>query len=84
MTCLKSNIPASEYLPSWLTLLQPLERQALLALLDRYLFGFYVGPANAHAAIRPDAADIEYASWLPDPGTLEVASWETNSRSAVR
>lgn len=83
MTCLKSNFPASEFLPSWLTLLQPLERQALLALLDRYLFGVDVGPAIAHAASRPDAADIEYASWLPDPAALEVASWASNIRNTV-
>ncbi len=81
MTCLKSNIPASEFLPSWFTLLQPLERQTLL---DRYLFDVYVGPATAHVASRPDAADIEYPSWLPDPGALEVASWAPNIRSAAR
>lgn len=84
MNSLKSNVAVSEFLPSWLTLLQPPERQALLALSDRYLFGAHVGPTTAHAVCHPDAADIEYASWLPDPGALEVASWTPYIRRAVR
>lgn len=94
MTCLKINLPASETLPSLLTLPHPLKGQALLehdhviisrlAFLSRYLFGAYVSPATEHAVSGPDAADIEYASWLPDPGALEIASWASNIRSAAR
>lgn len=97
MTCLKINAPASETLPSLLTLLtlpHPLKGQALLehdhviisklAFLSRHLFGAYISAATEHAVIGPDAADIEYASWLPDPGALEVASWASNIRSAAR
>ena len=94
MTCLKIYILASETLPLLRTLPHLLKRAALLendhvfisklALLDRYLFGAYGSLATEHAVIRPDVADIEYASWLPDPGALEVTSWATNMRSTVR
>ena len=72
-------------MPSPLNLLHLLDGQAMhenervfiskLALLSSYLFGVYVSTATAHAVSSPGAADIEYASWLPDPGALEVASW---------
>jgi hypothetical protein len=94
MDCLKIYLLASETLPLLRTLPQLLKGAALLendhecirelALLDRYLFAAYGSPATERAAIRPDVADIEYASWLPDPGALEVASWATNMRSTVR
>ena len=92
MTVLNINLPAPKTLPSWLSLPHPVQGQALLeldhvfisklALLDRYLFGAaYASPAAVHCL---DAADIEYASWLPDPGALEMASWATHMRSAQR
>jgi len=41
-------------------------------------------PLQERAVSRPDAADIEYTSWFPDPGALEIASWASSIRSAVR
>ena len=88
MTCLKLTLPMSATVPAPLTLPRPLTAQALrelehavavaLALLGRDLFGSAVGTARAHAA------DIEYASWLPDPGALEVDSWAAHMRAAAR
>lgn len=37
-----------------------------------------------HAVDRSDAADIEYASWMPDPGAIELASWAAHIRHPAR
>jgi len=73
---------------------QPVTAQALLefehavtgalAMLGRDLFGTGGGSAPAPAVRRSDAADIEYASWMPDPGAIEIASWAANMRASVR
>jgi hypothetical protein len=73
MTCLKSTPPASDNAASV---------QALLALL-RTLTPQTL-PATRHAAIGPDAADIEYESWMSGPGALEFDSWAPHLRHSVR
>jgi hypothetical protein len=79
MTCLKSTLPASGTAPAVLMLTLPVTTQALLEL------GLaFAGTAPAHAAHQPDAADIEYASWMSDPGAIEVASWGAHMRSPGR
>jgi hypothetical protein len=71
MTCLKLTPPTSATtVPALLTLLRTLTAQPL--------------PERDLEASRPDAADIEYASWLPDPGALEFDSWAVYLRHAVR
>lgn len=94
MTCLKSTLSASGTVPALRTLPQPLTAQALLeiehavigalSILGRELFGVGVGMAPEPSASRPDAAEIEYASWMPDLGAIEVASWAAHLRTAVR
>lgn len=75
MTRLKINLPALEKLTSLRTLSQPLQAQGLLdqehsligkfVLLGRNLFSYYAGLYTEHAMGGPDAAEIEYASWMP-------------------
>ncbi len=94
MTCLKLTHPASGTVFAVLTLPQPLTVQSLLelehavagtlAMLGRDLAGADDGTAREPAASRGDAAEIEYASWMPDPGAIEVASWAANMRASVR
>jgi hypothetical protein len=94
MTCLKFTLPASGTVPALLTLPQPLTAQTLLelehevigtlAMLGRELFGAGVATIPGHAVSRPDAAAIEYASWMPDPGAIELASWAAHMRTSVR
>lgn len=92
MTCLQITLPVPGNGPAVLTLPQPLTAQALLALehavagsldlLRRDLFGAGLGTASAMR--RPDAAELEYASWMPDPGAIEVASWGAHMRTGIR
>ena len=79
MTCLKTTLSASGTAPAVLMLTLPLTAQALLELGQAF-----AGTASAHSVHRPDAADIEYASWMPDPGAIEVASWGAHLRSPGR
>jgi hypothetical protein len=76
MTCLRSTPTASDNAASADSV------QALLALL-RTLTSQAL-PAPPHAAIRPDAADIEYESWMSGPGALEFDSWAPYLRHSVR
>jgi hypothetical protein len=96
MTCLKSTRLASGTVCARPTpnLAQPLtartfveiERTVISALeiLGRELFGVGIGMAREPAVSEAEAAELEYASWMPDPGAIEVASWTPHLRSAVR
>ena len=94
MTCLRLTHPASGTVFAVLTLPQPLTAQSLLelehavagtlAMLSRDLTGAGDGAPPEPAASRLDAAEIEYASWMPDPGAIEVASWAAVMQAAVR
>ena len=85
MTCLKLTIPVPGTGPAVLTLPQPLTPQALLELesavagtlgsLRRDLLGDGFVAAPWRTLPRPDAAEVEYASWMPDAGAIEFASW---------
>ena len=91
MTCLQLTLSASSPVPALLTLPQPLTPQALLDLeravshtldmLRRDLLS--AGAAPGQAAQRPEAAEIEYASWMPDRGAIEVASWAQHLRASL-
>jgi hypothetical protein len=93
MTSLQLTLPVTGVAPAILTLPQPLTSQALgelaqavtetLGMLRRDLRGAE-GTTFAPAARRCDDADIEYASWLPDPGAIEVASWTAQLQSSRR
>ena len=97
MTNLKITLPVSGAVPALLTLPQPLTAQALLelehavigtlAMLGRDLLdtGAVTSPEHSeHATQGREAAEIEYASWMPDPGAIEVASWATHIRTSAR
>ena len=95
MTCLPSTLTVSGIAPALLTLPHPLTPQALLEvehavcgtlglLLSRDLLGAAVGTNHEIAVRRTEAAEIEYASWLPDRGATEVASWARHLRSCLR
>lgn len=94
MTCLKLTVPASATVPALLALLQPLTAQALRKLelvvvgtldaLGPDAFDAIVGTARAPTPSRTDAAEIEYASWMPDPGAIEMSSWVTHLQHLVR
>jgi hypothetical protein len=43
-----------------------------------------VGHVCAHPVGAPDAADIEYASLMSDPGAIEVDSWAARMRACVQ
>ena len=69
MTCLTSPLPAAAARPPVLTLnLSPSQTAQILREL-------------AHAGNPSAAADLEYASWMPDPGAIELASWDARLRS---
>jgi hypothetical protein len=53
-------------------------------MLGRDLLGAGVEMTPEPAASRPDAAAIEYASWMADPGAIEVTSWAVHMRTSVR
>jgi hypothetical protein len=76
MTCLKSTSTAPDIAASADTV------RALLALLRTLTTQAL--PAPGHAAVRPDAADIEYDSWMSGPGALEFDSWAPYLRHSVR
>lgn len=94
MTCLKSTIPASDSVVDVHALPRPLSTQALLEFehavigalttLGREMFGLGLGMASHPAASRPDAAEVEYASWMPGPGAIEVDSWAASLRATRR
>lgn len=94
MTCLKLTLPAAATAPALLTLPQPLTARALfeieravagtLAMLRRDLSDAGMGTVPAHDPSGSDAAEIEYASWMPDPGAMEFASWVAQLRTSVR
>ena len=96
MTCLNLTRPASSTVPVLLTLTQPLTAQALIeleheiaaggrmAIWCRDLFTAGAGTIPEHAVRRTDAGEIEYNSWLPDPGAIEVASWTSHIRTSVQ
>ena len=93
MTSLQLTLPLTGASPAILTLPQPLTPQALyelaqavaetLGMLRRDLRGAE-SATLAPAARRCDDADIEYASWLPDPGAIEVASWGAQLQASRR
>lgn len=81
MTCLTRPLPGTGTVPVLLLLPQPLTAQALR--------DFENAVAGALATLGRDpnaanAADLEYASWMPDPGAIEVASWTAHLRPSVR
>lgn len=94
MTSLILTLPASGHAPALLTLPQPLTAQALrdleqavtdtLALLGRDLFAHSPEAACGHSLSRAEAAEIEYASWMPDRGALEFDSWAAHMKACVR
>lgn len=94
MTCLQITLPEPGTGPAVLTLPELLTPQALfelvlalagtLGMLRRDLLSVGFGAAPEHAVRRPDAAEIEYASWTPDPGAIEVASWAAALRTSLR
>lgn len=94
MTCLQITLPVPGVGPAVLTLPQPLTPKALLELeaavagtlgmLRRDLFGTGLWNDPKHAVNRTDAAEIEYASWMPDFGAIEVASWAAHMRTSIR
>lgn len=93
MNRLTFTLCASRNAPALLTLPEPQTAQDLLELeqavagtlahLERELFGASGATASLRATQGSQAADAEYASWLPDPGALEVASWAAHLRSAA-
>ena len=94
MTCLKFIRPTSETVPAPRPLLQPLTAQRLLqyehmvagalAMAGFGHFGPGAGHAIEHEVNGVDAADLEYASWMADPGAIEVDSWAAHLRPSVR
>ena len=94
MTSVQLTLSVSGTAPALLTLPQPLTPQTLLELeqavsstlgmLRRDLIGAGSEAAPGPAAGRPEAAEIEYASWMPDRGATEVASWAKHLRSCLR
>ena len=70
MTCLKTTPSASSALPALLALLHSLTAQIPLG--------------RDTAAGGPNAADIEYFSWMSDPGAVEFDSWAAYLRHSVR
>jgi hypothetical protein len=85
MTCLLLTLPPISGVPTLLTLPQSLTPQGLLeieqsvagtlGILRRDLLSAGFESTSAHALPQPDAAEIEYASWMPDRGTIEFDSW---------
>ncbi len=94
MTSLQLTLPVSGGAPALLHLPYPLTPQGFLELehavsgtlstLRRDLLGASVEPASVHALPPSDAAEIEYASWMPDRGAIEVASWAAHLHACLR
>ncbi len=76
MTCLQMTLPLPGNAPAVLVLPQPLPPQALLDLGQAL--------AGTLELLRRDAAEVEYASWMSDPGDIEVASWTAAPRAGLR
>ena len=93
MTCLKFTLPAAVTVTTIFARPPPMTAQILLErdqevtkmliILNRDQFGAGVETSSVHAVSRPEAAEIEYASWLPDPGAVEFASWAVHLRTSV-
>ena len=93
MTCLLITRPPISGLPTVLTLPQPLTPQDLLeieqsftgtlGILRRDLLNAGVESTPVHALPRLDAAEIEYASWMPDRGTIEFDSWTVHLHASL-
>jgi hypothetical protein len=93
MTCLLLTLPPISGLPTVLTLPQPLTPQGLLeieqtvagtlGILRRDLLGAGVASIPVNALPQLDAADIEYASWMPDRGTIEFDSWAVHLHASL-
>jgi hypothetical protein len=94
MTCLNPSPTAPGSAPTLHSLSSAQTAQAFLsvehavigalAILGREMFGAGLGLAPEPALDRSDAAALEYASWLPDPGAIEVASWAAYLQPAAR
>jgi len=94
MTCLLLTFPPIGGLPTLLTWPQPLTPQSLLAIeqsvtgtlgiLRRDLLNAGVKSPSAPALTHHDAAEIEYASWMPDRGTVEFDSWAGHLHASLR
>lgn len=94
MTSLQLTLPVSGSVPALLTLPHPLTPQGLLELehavsgtlssLRRDLLSASAEPSPVHAVRSSDAAEIEYASWMPDRGAIEVASWAAHLHACLR
>lgn len=94
MTPLQLTLPVTGIAPAILTLPQPLTAQALselaqavtdtLGMLQRDLRGAAEGARFAPAPRHSGDAEVEYASWLPDPGVIEVASWTAQLQASRR
>jgi len=94
MTCLLLTFPPIGGLPTLLTWPQPLTPQGLLAIeqsvagtlgiLRRDLLNAGVESTSAPALPHFDAAEIEYASWMPDRGTVEFDSWAVHLPASLR
>ncbi len=92
MTSFQFTLPMPGAAPAVLTLPQPLTRQALLDLeqavsstlgmLRRDLRDSSDGEAAAQMASRQTAGEIEYQSWMIDPGAIEYASWMAQLHTA--
>ena len=80
MTCLNLTSCASGTVLALLTLPQLRRDQPLL---EPGQVVVVIPCAGRQDLLSPDAADIEYASWMPDPGAIEVASWAIQMRSSV-
>jgi hypothetical protein len=94
MTSLQLTLPVSGGAPALLNLPYPLTPQGFLELehavsgtlstLRRDLLGASVEHASVHVLPPSDAAEIEYASWMPDRGAIEVASWSAHLHACLR
>jgi hypothetical protein len=93
MTCLLFTLPPIGGVPTLLTLPQSLTSQGLLeveqsvagtlSILKCDLLSAGLEPTSAHALPQPDAAEIEYASWMPDRGTIEFDSWAVHLHASL-
>lgn len=91
MTSIQFTLPTPGAAPALLTLPQPLTRQALgaleqavtstLGMLRRDLRDGSDAEAALHTARRQSAGEIEYLSWVLDPGAIEYASWMAQLRT---
>ena len=92
MTSFQFTLPMPGAAPAVLTLPQPLTRQALLELeqavtstlgmLRRDLRDGSDAEAAGQVARRQTAGEIEYLSWMLDPGAIEYASWMAQLHTA--